>query len=84
VPFSLHFFVVFQLYTSAFAFEKEYSLLSAYNMVGNLSNTEFWIRLEGVLRGNITLSLQYLKYKFVSVINPPIAQIEKKIGVRVD
>lgn len=54
---------LFQLYKGDFAFEKEYSLLEAYGIEGNPSNTEFWIRLNGILKGNITMSLQYLKFK---------------------
>ena len=76
------FHVTLQLYVGEFSFVKEYSLLSGYNIDGNVSNTEFWIRLNEKLKANVTLSLQYLKYKFVSVMNPPVKAVEKKIGVK--
>ncbi len=68
------------LYKGEFRFEKEYNLLDAYNMQGNPSNVEFWIRLDSMLKANLTLSLQYLKFKFVSVANPPMSEICKRIN----
>jgi hypothetical protein len=48
-------------------FAPEYSLVDAFNLNGNPSNVDFWIRFKRQLISNSTMCAQYLKYFCVSV-----------------
>ncbi len=59
-------------------FAEEYSLVDVYNLSGNPSNVDFWIRFRRQLASNSTMCAQYLKYLCVSWVSAAAPDVCKQ------